>query len=155
MRKLDSPWVTGMASGAVATLVMSMLMVASKRSGVMTREYPPRKITREMVEATTDSPAPMEHLNALTTANHFAYGMAGGAVFAWLRRECQLPGSPFLQGLAFGLLVWAGSYMGWVPAARIMPPPEEDQPGRVGTMVAAHVVYGSVLGKCQELLEKR
>jgi uncharacterized membrane protein YagU involved in acid resistance len=121
----------------------------------MTREYPPRKITRELVEATTDSLAPIQHLNALTTVNHCAYGIAGGAVFAWLRREGQLPESAVLQGIAFGLLVWAGSYMVWVPAFRIMPPPEEDQPGRVGTMVAAHVVYGSVLGKCQELLEKR
>jgi hypothetical protein len=44
------------------------------------------------------------------------------------------------------LSVWALSYQGWVPALGILPPASRDQPGRQWTMVAAHVVYGVVLG---------
>ena len=38
------------------------------------------------------------------------------------------------------------SYSGWLPALHLMPPPEQDRPGRQPSMVAAHVVYGAVLG---------
>jgi hypothetical protein len=51
-----------------------------------------------------------------------------------------------LQGVAFGSGVWLVSYMGWVPWLQIMPPAHEDRPGRPQTMLAAHWVYGGVLG---------
>jgi hypothetical protein len=36
--------------------------------------------------------------------------------------------------------------MGWVPWLRIMPPADRDRPGRAETMLAAHWLYGGVLG---------
>ena len=56
----------------------------------------------------------------------------------------RVPG--WLVGAVYGLGVWAVSYKGWIPALGILPPPERDRPGRPVIMVAAHVVYGLVLG---------
>ena len=66
-------------------------------------------------------------------------------IFSFLRRfGPRVPG--WLVGVVYGLGVWAVSYKGWIPALGILPPPERDQPGRPVIMVAAHVVYGLVLG---------
>jgi hypothetical protein len=39
-------------------------------------------------------------------------------------------GSPIIHGIGFGLIVWATSYLGWIPMLGILPPAPEDQPGR-------------------------
>ena len=56
------------------------------------------------------------------------------------------PISPLLQGIVFGSAVWFVSYMGWVPALGLMPPPHRDRPGRQLVMVLAHWIYGATLG---------
>jgi hypothetical protein len=38
------------------------------------------------------------------------------------------------------------NYEGWIPALHIMRPVERDRSRRQQSMVAAHVVFGSVLG---------
>lgn len=49
-------------------------------------------------------------------------------------------------GAAFGLAVWAAGYEGWVPAMGVLPPAHRDKRSRALTMLAAHLVYGAVLG---------
>jgi len=48
--------------------------------------------------------------------------------------------------VAFGLGVWAASYVGWIPALGLLPPPGKDNPRRAWTILTAHVVYGAILG---------
>ena len=50
------------------------------------------------------------------------------------------------RGALFGLLVWGVSYLGWVPAAKILPPAHRDRRDRQVTMVIAHLVFGASLG---------
>ena len=50
------------------------------------------------------------------------------------------------RGTAFGLVVCAASYAGWIPAVGVLPPPHRDNPRRAWTMLIGHVIYGSVLG---------
>ncbi|MCU1692974.1 MAG: hypothetical protein JWM64_2065, partial [Frankiales bacterium] len=69
------------------------------------------------------------------------FGAALGAVAA------VLPGRGPAQGVAVALAAYAASYQGWVPALGILPPATDDEPGRPAVMVAAHVVYGAVLGR--------
>ena len=72
-------------------------------------------------------------------------------LYASLGRARRFAPEP-IPGILFGTLVWAVSYAGWVPAARILPPPQDDDPERVATMIGAHVVYGAVLGReCAEI----
>ena len=42
--------------------------------------------------------------------------------------------------------VWIASYVGWVPAAGLMPRPSRDRPGRPTSMVLAHWIFGGTLG---------
>ena len=80
---------------------------------------------------------------ALASAAHLAYGAAFGALYALWRGT---RGGNVPSGLAFGLAVWAGNYAGVLPAARIVPPPDEEHPAQTARLVAAHIVYGTVLG---------
>jgi hypothetical protein len=80
---------------------------------------------------------------ALASGAHLAYGAAFGALYALWRRK---RGGSLPSGLAFGLAVWAANYAGILPAAHIVPPPDEEDPAQTARLVAAHVVYGTVLG---------
>ena len=144
----------GFAAGVAATAAMSVVMLAAQRLG-FTGRLPPKKITDAMLSVVgVEDIVPSSVKNALTAANHFAFGGACGALFglghALARRgqgAAATHGVDVGAGLAFGTFVWAVSYAGWVPAVGIMPPPQNDRPGRPASMVIAHWVYGAVLAK--------
>jgi hypothetical protein len=139
----------GGAAGAAATVVMSAVMLGAQRVGVERAEQPPERIVEAGLDAVgADRSESAENL--LASVLHLAFGAGCGAVYRMLRRLLATPGAPVLHGIGFGLGVWAVSYAGWVPALGIMPPPHRDQPGRAGTMVVGHVVYGAVLGAIAE-----
>jgi hypothetical protein len=48
--------------------------------------------------------------------------------------------------VAYGLAVWAGSYLGWLPAAGVLPPATEEPAGKNAVMILAHVACGAALG---------
>lgn len=134
----------GAVAGAIATLPMSAVMYAAREKGWM-GEYPPEVIARDALE--TVDIRPNDGVNdAVATVAHLGFGATAGALFGLLHKELDLPLPRLAQGVAYGLLVYAASYDGWIPAMRIMPEPEEDRPGRQPSMIAAHVVYGAVLG---------
>ena len=147
MRGLVRAVVDGVGGGVAATVAMSVPMLAADKAGLMP-EPPPEKITEDAMSAVGIEPEDRTERqeNVVATVTHFAFGAACGVVFALVRRRLRLRVPAWVQGIPFGLGVWAVSYKGWVPALGILPPPEHDRPGRVRTMVAAHVVYGAVLG---------
>jgi uncharacterized membrane protein YagU involved in acid resistance len=137
----------GATAGFAATGPMTLVMAAG-REGLPEREQyplPPRTITERTAQAAdlgqrmTDA-----QKEAATAVGHFGYGAATGAVYGVLAPL--LPFGPVLNGVAFGLGVWAGSYLGWLPAAGLHPPAHHESAGRNATMIAAHVVWGAVLG---------
>jgi hypothetical protein len=142
-RNLDAV-LDGALAGAAATIPMSALMYAAKKAGLM-GEYPPEIIAEKSLD--TAGIRSGEDVNdAAATAAHLGFGASAGALFGVLHRRMELPVLPVVQGIGYGLLVYAVSYNGWIPALHIMPEPEHDRPGRQPSMVAAHVVYGAVLG---------
>jgi hypothetical protein len=48
--------------------------------------------------------------------------------------------------------VWAGSYLGWLPAAGILSPATEHPARRNALMIASHVVWGAAAGVIVERL---
>jgi hypothetical protein len=135
----------GAAAGGVATLPMSGVMLAAGRAGLMGRQ-PPEAITDAALDAVgVERPSETVEKSAAATA-HLAFGVAMGAAFALIEHRFRPRRAPVADGIVFALAVWALSYKGWVPALGIMPPPEEDRPGRPQSMIAAHVVYGAALG---------
>ena len=131
-------------AGAIATVAMSTVMVAGDRSGLM-GEQPPTLVSRHALRKLGIG-KPRQDGPRLAPLAHLGFGAAGGTLFGLSRRL--VPDLPrYLHGVLFGLGVWAVSYKGWIPALRILPPPERDRPGRPVVMVAAHVVYGLVLAR--------
>jgi biotin transporter BioY len=86
-----------------------------------------------------------EERETATWVSHFAYGAACGALYGAVSGE-RLDEHPVLAGVGFGLAVWAGSYLGWLPAANVLSPATEHPARRNALMIAAHVVWGATTG---------
>ena len=131
------------ASGAIATVAMSAVMIVGDRAGLL-GEPPPTTVTRAALrEAGVQQPS--EAAGLMAPLAHLWFGAQGGIAFGVIRRSVpSVPGG--ILGVLFGLGVYGVSYKGWIPALGILPPPEEDRPGRPAVMIAAHVVYGLLLG---------
>ena len=131
------------AQGVIATGVMSAVMIAGDRVGLI-GEQPPVAITRKALRvAGVDRPAGAAAV--VGPVAHLAFGAGGGMTYGLVRRLVPNVPRGWLGG-AFGLAVWAVSYEGWIPALRILPAVEDDRPCRPAVMVVAHVLYGLVLG---------
>ena len=138
----------GALAGFVATGPMSLTMLIGWLflSGREKYHLPPRLITEEITERVGLE----KHLNetqliAATIASHFGYGAAFGSFYALFEQRLPLPAS--LKGIFAGLAIWAGSYLGWLPAADILPPATRHPWRRNLMMILAHVVWGVTLGE--------
>lgn len=140
--------VQGLVTGAVATVPMSAVMLVAGRTGAMGTQ-PPEQVTEKAMDAAGVDDASESEQNVTASIAHLAFGAGGGAAFALLQRRLRLPVPTVVQGVGFGLAVWAASYQGWIPALRILPPADDDRPGRRRAMIAAHIVYGGVLGAAE------
>lgn len=136
----------GAVDGSVATLVMSGIMLAAGRAGLMGR-MPPRKITEWLLRRFRPWTIPSRRTRWLSALAHLGFGAGAGALYgAGTIRGPARGARAVALGTAYGAAIWAVSYAGWVPALGIMPPPRRDRPGRPPVMFAAHLVYGAVLG---------
>ena len=87
----------------------------------------------------------------LTWAGHFGYGAATGAAYgavdaALEQSNAPVPLPPSARGATFGLIVWALSYVGWLPAVGITSP-QFRRPLRQNTMlILAHLLWGALTG---------
>jgi hypothetical protein len=152
-RQVVAQAAAGAVAGAVATLPMSALMLLAQRLGLMGTQ-PPRRITDGALDAIDVDP-PERGRRLLTAVSHVGFGAAAGVPFPLLHRALA-PRTPRpLLGVVYALGVWASAYLGWVPAAGLMPPANRDRPGRPASMIAAHVVYGAVLGTATARLLRR
>jgi hypothetical protein len=131
----------GAGAGAAATVAMTGWMLggqALSRHG----EQPPKRLVRGLGRR---AGLPARRLGpgtlATSAAAHLGFGASCGALYSLM-----VPRSSAPRGIAFGLVVWATSYAGWIPALGLMPPPHRDTRGRALTAMTAHLVYGGVLG---------
>jgi hypothetical protein len=82
----------------------------------------------------------------------FAYGAAFGAIYGAFCKARKRRASLFVDGTVVGLTCWAVGYLGWLPAAKVTPPPwKQDLRQMVGPVVE-HVVYGIVTVSAYRLL---
>jgi hypothetical protein len=131
----------GAAAGLSATVPMTTLMSGWRRLRPdAIPELPPRTITARAADAVAEVP-PEKTLDGLTGIAHLAFGAAAGAVFAAAN-----PRAP-LAGPAYGAAVWAVSYLGWLPALRLMPPPSQTSRELRTMMLVAHLVWGWSLAR--------
>src|SRR5688572_21597562 len=121
----DSPGLyQGAIAGLIATAPMTVVMLLLHRLLPDYQRYPvePYRITtraarRLHLGGVMDDP---EARLAATTVAHFGYGAAAGALFPPLLGWLPIPS--VLAGLLYGFAVWAGSYLGLVPALGLLSP---------------------------------
>ena len=137
----------GALAGCAATAPMTALMELLHRlSQPEPQTLPPRAITERVARAVHLEGAVDEPYKSTlaTIAAHFAFGAGAGALYAPL--EPFVPAPP-LKGALFGVLVWAISYGGWLPATGLMRPATQHNARRNVLMIGAHLVWGACLGE--------
>ena len=107
---------------------------------------PPRLITEEITQRMgIRQRIPEQGLIGLTIFSHFAYGAVFGASYALFEDQIRMHSS--LKGGLAGVALWAGSYLGWLPATGILTPATQHPWRRNLLMVVAHVIWGMTLGE--------
>jgi hypothetical protein len=130
MSDLVNRTLAGGVAGLAATGPMTMFMESAHALLPPHEQYPlpPRHITEraaESVDAHDDMNEPQKE--AATAVAHFGYGAAAGAVYGAV--SPLLPFGPICNGVTYALGVWAGSYLGVMPALGLHAPATKNRPG--------------------------
>ena len=148
--------VSGTLAGLGATAPMTLAMVAMHRRLPPGQRYPlpPRQITMNAAAKV----GAREHLDetertGLTLLAHFSYGAFVGGLFGLIAPR--QPSGSIPAGIGYGLLVWAGSYLGLLPALGLLSPATRHPPERNALMIAAHVIWGAAAGALVPVLRTR
>lgn len=143
----------GALAGFVATLPMTIFMLATQRFLPKRQQYelPPEMITKDLAhKAHIRHRINKQLILGATTASHFGYGAAMGAAYGPLQKLVPLPMTA--QGVLYGLLVWAASYLGLLPLLGISASGHKEPVRRNLMMIAAHIIWGASLGAMARLL---
>jgi uncharacterized membrane protein YagU involved in acid resistance len=148
----------GAAAGLLSSVLMGIIMKLMQEQLPSSQKYhlPPREITIALMAHSGADQELQESSNitTLTTIGHLGYGSIGGVNYSLLSGYIPLPA--IFKGGLFGLVVWAVSYLGWIPATGILSPVTRHPRERTLLMIAAHLVYGAATALLTELfLAKR
>ncbi|HEX8669133.1 MAG TPA: hypothetical protein VF727_12270 [Allosphingosinicella sp.] len=137
--KIGTRLLIGGIAGFVGTMAMTSAMRRMHARLPAKERYP--LTPREIVDSGSEQlgvPLADEAAKDVTTAAHFAYGAAMGALIAAMNPD---PGKK--TGAAAGVAVWLASYMGWIPAVGTLEPATRHPLRRNALMIASHLVWGS------------
>jgi uncharacterized membrane protein YagU involved in acid resistance len=144
----------GIVAGAAATVPMTLVMAFLDKyvTAQSNRPVPPYEITMNAVRDLNlahviDEPG---ERTALTTVAHFGFGAAMGGLYALMLPKQGL--STGLRGALYGAGVWAGNYVGALPALGLYRPPQWEPASRQAATIAAHLVWGPVMALMFEQL---
>src|SRR5581483_8802454 len=115
-------------------------MLAMKQRLPVVQRYPlpPRRIVGRVAQwLGIRKDMNKQNLNALTGVAHFGYGAAAGSLYGPVGLALPVPG--ILSSVVWGLLVWAGSYLGVLPSLHILQSAVRQPRDRVLLMILAHV----------------
>jgi uncharacterized membrane protein YagU involved in acid resistance len=109
---------------------------------------PPREITQRAFDA-AGVHASDTKIATTAMAAHFVYGALAGGLYPLLTRMR----SPVVGG-AYGVAVWVVSYLGWIPAVRLLAPATQHPLKRNLLMIAVHSVWGATLSSGLKKIEQ-
>jgi uncharacterized membrane protein YagU involved in acid resistance len=149
MPKMSKPYwklLQGAIAGLIAILPMTLFMRSDWKQLPAVEQYglPPRQITQEVVSPRQFWRMKPGQQTLLTLMFHFLFGAAVGSIFGMV--EQKIPMQNILKGSLAGLVIWVGSYLGWIPALGILPPAAEHPWRRNVMMIVAHLIWGMALG---------
>ena len=138
--------IEGAVAGLIATLPMTIFMRFAWKRLPEDEQYslPPRQITRNFFGPWRFWRMSQEKQTVLTLMLHFLFGALTGSVYGML--EDKVPIQRSIKGPVAGMVVWAGSYLGWVPVLGVMPPATRHPWRRNVMMIVAHLIWGLTLG---------
>jgi hypothetical protein len=158
-----SPYLRGAVGGLVGTAAMTMSMYVLYRllpEEEQQSHLPPRPIilgTGRKLGLTQklDETGEWTAMGAV----HFAYGGLTGALLPFfpsldLHKTHHMVES-LARGAVFGMVVWAGSYFGWLPATGLFKTWREETPKRMALMAFSTMVWGWVTEMVAAEIEKR
>ena len=140
----------GAAAGFAATVPMTIAMESLRAAlpAEQHRRMPPREIVDRTIQKTAETTGHEVRVDrsdriALTALAHFAFGTAAGAIYgaAFGSRRASA-----VNGIAYGLAVWAAAYGVGLPSLGLHPAATEDTGERNEVLIASHAVWGAVLG---------
>jgi putative membrane protein len=150
---ITSRMLKGAGAGLIATVPMTLSMILGWRLLPAREKYPlpPQQITEEFAERLNIK----DHVNAqrrdvTALILHFMYGMTAGSMYGLL--EQKIPLEERFKGSLAGLLLWIGSYLGWLPIFGILRPATQHPWRRNLLMIWAHLIWGATLGEAHRKL---
>ncbi|ASU84083.1 hypothetical protein CDO52_15960 [Nocardiopsis gilva YIM 90087] len=127
----------GIGWGALATVAMSVPMLAATATGISPMPKPvPMALVSHGLGAVPEPGAV-----ALAATAHLAYGAAAGALLAGLFRRVTV-----LIGVAYATVLWALMGLVWLPYLGWGPFGTAETPKIAIATLVLHVVYGATLG---------
>jgi hypothetical protein len=126
----------GAVAGVAATFVMQGMMMASKKWLPESRP-PMKKDPGEFMAGKL--PLPESAKPWAANSLRLGYGMTSGVLYAALRPRGAMP---LFDGALLGIGVWAAGYLGWLPAADLMPPVTEQTPQQIAVPIVQHAIFG-------------
>ncbi|OFZ17735.1 MAG: hypothetical protein A2X94_15225 [Bdellovibrionales bacterium GWB1_55_8] len=145
--QLASNYIIGTVAGLIATAPMTIFMELLYRKLPKSEKspLPPRQLAMKVAELTGVKQSLSPDVRFATTlASHFSYGAAAGALYAAAVKHPEASGSR--KGALFGAGVWLASYMGWIPALKLMTPASRHPARRSAIMISAHLIWGAATG---------
>ena len=82
----------------------------------------------------------------------FGYGATFGAIYGALRPQ---KSCTWVDGAIVGTACWAVGYLGWLPAAKLMPPVWRQTPSQIAGPVIEHLAFGIATVVAYELISRR
>lgn len=144
----------GAIAGGIATLAMSPFMAPRVTRAVAEvvpdavplEEFPPRRVVQEAEAKVSDGELLSERAEDVATwVSHVAFGMGMGALYGAVARPMPRD-TGAITGTAFGLTVWAVSYLGRLPVFGVSTGTASGHPDKLPFPFVAHVVYGLTTG---------
>lgn len=134
----------GAFAGGAATLPMTLAMKALFQALPEQQRYPlpPWQITKRLVRKSgLEGAVDRKQKNILALFAHYMFGAGIGAAYSLLFKSANKTAKP-QSTIGYALLVWAVSYIGWLPATGLMPKPGKQRANRQSLMIMAHIVWG-------------
>ncbi len=135
--------VGGTLGGVIGSMVMAVPVFAARSSGLMGTPPPERIVEGLLDRAGVRLDAEAE--DRLAVVAHLGFGATAGALYGVAAPRVRSMTTAVAMGLIYATGIYAVSYAGWVPALRLLPPPDRDDPSRQVAMLLAHWMYGTTL----------
>lgn len=151
------------AAGMIAAIPMAMVMsglnrlLPARKSSWLTRRLPlpPKQVTNRLSRRLGIPWITWQgrQWDWTTWLAHLGYGAAAASLFPIITQSLRGPAA--LRGMVFAFGVWAASYLGWLPAVKIMEPATRQPARRNVIMITSHLVWGSLIGPLVGFVTRR